>query len=142
MVTQVRFFPASENRKTTLSSMSPYLTLTFLADYGELPTFLARFNAWIDSGKNPDLRTWLDPDYVIFDWSQYPPVLTCGIAAIPLLAAFPAHVNIPVFIVPGFTNAYRLADVNGAHVFMGQMILFFPGIRGVVVSVATPLLVW
>ena len=111
-------------------------------DCGELPSYLSRFNNWIDSGVDPEMRRWLDPDYIFLDWTHYPPVAAGGIPNIPTLAMFPLHPNVITAPVLNFSAAFRVNDNNSAHFFMGLMKLSFPGLQGVVVSVPTALVVW
>jgi hypothetical protein len=119
--------------------MNPILSINCREDdaskQGNIHKFLSDFNYWIEDGNNPDLRQWLDPDYLFIDWSLYQGV-------VPLFIEFPAHPNIVIQEIPEFRHGFRVASRDSAHVLLGMMVNAYPRLRGVSVSSGVALSFW
>ena len=96
---------------------------------------MEKVNQYLLDGNDEEMRRWLDPDYIVVDWSNtvqalpYPNLTSLA----PLLPT-----SIPI-IATIQSNCYLLPNREDCQFVLGLLIMRFPGLTGFSLSSPVPL---
>ena len=104
------------------------------ADVGYLYSVMERVNRYSLNGNDEEMRRWLDPNYIIVDWTntnQGLPYPNLAALAPPLPTATP-------IVATAQANCYIVPHREDGQFILGLLIMRFPGLTGFVLSSPTP----
>lgn len=118
----------------------PTTVAGFTSSPSALLSLFLRFDAWIATSTSKDcleLKKWLDPDYVIVDFSSCVTQPTP-----PDFATIPQHATVRFMQVAGMDGVYQVATQEDGMFVMGQFLARYPGSVASLIAVSTPLRVF
>jgi hypothetical protein len=84
-----------------------------------------------------ELKKWLDPEYVIIDFSRCESQQTP-----PAFKELPQDPLVPFFEVAGMSGVYQVETRGDGLVVLGRILQLFPGSSGTLITTAMPLSVF
>jgi hypothetical protein len=103
-------------------------------DQGQVNKIMNDVDAYLAAGNDEEMREYLDPVYIILDWTQGPFQLP-----FPNLGQLAIQGNFPINVVPLANYIYIVNDERDGDYILGQLVVRFPGVRGYVMSTKVPI---
>lgn len=130
-----------KQKESFIRAMNKYSCVTSKGDFpnadvGDLYSIMEKANRYLLGNNDDEMRTWLDPDYVVVDW-----VNTNEIVPSPNLAVLVPPLSAVIAVTAtAQSNCYLVPNREDGEFLLGILTQRFPGCMGFVVSSPIPLL--